>query len=166
MVPWPVTFVTISVMKKQPTHFDYPITIKKHLDFFVFSVPDLGITIVEDLPPGGRFTPVYLLKLAKTLGRTWIKIGQRLQQFNEAEKKPPRPSRQRTVLDERVRTLMTATELANRLGVSRMSVHRLCEKGLLEYEETSGGHRRFSELQLKKYLACISSGCAQVFREQ
>lgn len=142
-------------MKKPLAHFEYPITIKKHLDFFVFSVPDLGLTIVEDLPPNGRFTPQYLLNLAKTLGRTWIKIAERLKQFDQADKNPPKPSRQRAVLDEKRRSLMTATEVANRLGVSRMTVHRLAKRGLLEFEQTSGGHRRFSELQLKKYLNAI-----------
>ncbi|MBK7845517.1 MAG: excisionase family DNA-binding protein [Bdellovibrionales bacterium] len=46
---------------------------------------------------------------------------------------------------------MTASEVAERLGVSRMTVHRLVEKGLLTCTRTRGRHSRFSELNLKAY---------------
>lgn len=152
---WEISFFHRGIMgnkKRLKSPLDYPVTIKKHTDFIVFQVPDLGITIVEEAPQGNKITPKFINKISKTLAKTWLKSSEKLHQFQLADKKPPEPSRQRRPIEEREEKLYTTPQVAEHLGVSENTVRRLVKRGELECIKTSGKHRRFSELQVQKYV--------------
>ncbi len=138
-------------MKLRLSPLHYPVVIKQHLDFIVLSVPDLGISVVENAPLQGKLNPEYVLKIATALANVWLKVQKRLLEHKSAGKSAPSPSKQKMSVDARRLQYMTASEVAKRLGVSRMTVHRLVKKGLLTCTRTRGRHSRFSELNLKAY---------------
>ena len=130
---------------------EYPVIIKQHLDFVVLSVPDLGITVVENLPPKNKLTPQYITQIATSLAKVWLKAQKKLSQHQSSQIPPPKPSQKITSQNKGSQKLMTSTEAAKILGISRMSIHRLVKSGTIKCIETKGGHRRFSELHLKEY---------------
>lgn len=138
-------------MKKRLAPLEYPVVIKQHLDFVVLSVPDLGITVVENTPRDGKLTPKYILKIATALAKVWLKTQTSLTHHRSAGKTPPKASKQKMAVDGKFNQSMTSSEIAKRLGVTRMTVHRLAKSGILKSTQTKGGHRRFSELDLKEY---------------
>lgn len=138
-------------MKPRLSSLHYPVVIKQHLDFIVLSVPDLGISVVENAPTQGKLNPEYVLRIATALANVWLKAQKRLLEHQSAGKRAPSPSKQKMSVDGGRIQYMTASEVAERLGVSRMTVHRLVEKGLLTCTRTRGRHSRFSELNLKAY---------------
>jgi excisionase family DNA binding protein len=142
----------MSNKKRLKSPLDYPVTIKKHTDFIVFQVPDLGITMVEEAPPGNKISPQFISKISKTLAKTWLKSSEKLHQYQLADKKAPEPSRQRRPIEEREEKLYTTPQVAEHLGVSENTVRRLVKRGELDCIKTSGKHRRFSELQIQRYL--------------
>ena len=149
--PSPVTIVTIQSMKPPYSALKYPLIIKQHLDFVVLSVPDLGITVVENLPPDHKLTPKYLNQLALSLAKTWLKAQKKLLSHYSVGLNPPKPSKHSSTTKKGTERLMTSTEVAVRLGITRMSVNRLVKRKLLQCTKTNGGHQRFTELQLKQY---------------
>ena len=138
--------------KKRNSPLDYPVTIKQHLDFVVFQVPDLGVTVVEQAPTDGKLTPKYINRVAKSLAKTWLKSSERLQQFQLAEKKPPNPSRQKRPIEEKKERQYTTPEVADYLGVSENTIRRLVKRRELDCNFTPRGHRRFTEIQVQTYL--------------
>ena len=129
--------------KKRTSPLDYPVTIKRHLDFVVFQVPDLGVTVVEQAPANGKLSRKYLDKVAKSLAKTWLKSSEKLKQFQLAEKKPPQPSRQKRPIEQRKEKQYTTPEVAAYLGVSENTVRRLVKRKELKCSFTPKGHRRF-----------------------
>ena len=77
---------------------DYPIVIKKYQGYLVISVPDLGVTHIEDLPPKNRLTKPYVFKLATALAKVWLKSAAILKKKSMIQKEPPVCSSIRGVL--------------------------------------------------------------------
>jgi hypothetical protein len=131
-------------MRKRLSALEYPITLRQIDTYLVFSVKDLQITLVEELPVGGRVTPEFLKRVAVMIGKCWLKGSERLQAFHEAGKKPPEPSKIRVATKEIKKTKpLTAPEVAKILGISVNSVRRI-PKHQLRYRRTKGKHRRYS----------------------
>ncbi len=139
-------------MPKRHLALEYPVIIKQHLGFIVFSVPDLGINLVENLPVGGKLSREYVVSLAASLGKTWIKSSDRLRAFREAGKSPPEPSSIKATLSERQDLGFTPPQAAKLLGVSVNTVRRMVDRGTLKAEVTDGGHRKISESEIRKWL--------------
>ncbi len=139
-------------MAKRHLALEYPVIIKQHLGFIVFSVPDLGINLVENLPVGGKLSRSYVIQLAASLGKTWIKSSERLRAFKDAGKPPPEPSSIKATLSERQDLGFTPPQAAKLLGVSVNTVRRMVDRGTLKAEVTDGGHRKICEREIRTWL--------------
>lgn len=131
-------------MKKPRSPLEYPVTIRQVERFLIFSVKDLNISLVEELPENGRLSPEFMARVNKTIAKSWIKSSERLKAFREAGKTPPSPSLIRVATkDIKKSRPLTAPRVAKILGISENSVRRI-PKSKLRYYRTKGGHRRYS----------------------
>ncbi len=142
-------------MKKRHAPLEYPVIIKQHLGFIVFSVPDLGLNFVEQLPVGGRLNKDYVTRLALTLGKTWIKVSERLKIIHEAGKPPPEASSIKTSLSAREELGHSPSQAAIILGVSVNTIRRMVDRVSLKAEKTDGGHRKISAAEIRRWLNSI-----------
>lgn len=131
-------------MKKSHTPFDYPLVIRQQLGMITISVPDLNIVVADQLSVGGGVDKGLLMRVAKAIGKTWIKV------HVEIEKKDinkiPKPSQTKEILSPKYKTKpLTISQAAKVLGVSVNTLRRMADRGEIKTELTPKGHRRFSE---------------------
>jgi excisionase family DNA binding protein len=138
-------------MAKRRSALEYPVTIRQVEGYVVFSVRDLGISLVEELPPGGKLTPEFMKRTTAAVAKAWVKSHERLKVLIENGKPLPEPSKIRVATKEIKKTKpLTAPEVAKLLGVSKDTVRRI-PKSELRYRRTKGGHRRYSIGAIQKY---------------
>lgn len=141
-------------MKRTITPFDYPIVIRQQLGMITVSVPDLNIVLAEDLSVGGRLDKGFLTKLAKSVGRAWLKTNEEI--LKKDENKIPTPSTTKEIFSAKYKSKpYTASEAAKILGVSVNTLRRMSDRGEIKTDYTAKGHRRFSEsavLKAKEHL--------------
>jgi plasmid maintenance system antidote protein VapI len=138
-------------MAKRRSPLEYPVTIRQVEGYLIFTVKDLNITLVEELPPGGQLTSEFMRRTTAALARAWVKTNERLKVLIETGAPLPEPSRIRVATRELKKTKpLSAPEVAKLLGVSKNSVHRI-PKSELRYRKTKGGHRRYSIGAVKEY---------------
>lgn len=131
-------------MKKSHTPFDYPIVIRQQLGMITVSVPDLNIVLAEDLSLGGKIDKGFLIKVAKALGKTWIKVHEEIEKKDA--NKIPKPSQTKEILSPKYKSKpLTASVAAKVLGVSVNTLRRMSDRGEIKTDYTAKGHRRFSE---------------------
>jgi excisionase family DNA binding protein len=140
-------------MAKRHALLEYPVIIRQHMGYIVFSVPDLQINTVEESPPDGKLTSAYVTKLARTLAKTWITGSSRLSAFARAGKSQPDVSSLKSLLAESEEQSFTPPQASKLLGVSVNSVRRLVDCGSLKATVSDGGHRKISESTIQAYLA-------------
>lgn len=131
-------------MKKAITPFDYPIVIRQQLGMITVSVPDLNIVLAEDLSIGGKIDKGLLMKVAKSIGKVWIKAHEEI--LKKDENKIPTPSTTKEIFSAKYKSKpYTASEAAKILGVSVNTLRRMSDRGEIKTGYTAKGHRRFSE---------------------
>jgi hypothetical protein len=131
-------------MARRRSALEYPVTIRQVDSYVVFSVKDLNISLIEELPPGGRLTPQFMRRATNALAKSWVKSHERLKVLLENGKPLPDPSKIKVATKEITKAKpLTAPEVAKILGVSKDSVRRI-PKAELRYRRTKGGHRRYS----------------------
>jgi DNA-directed RNA polymerase specialized sigma subunit len=141
-------------MARRRSALEYPVTIRQVDTYVVFSVKDLNISLIEELPPGGRLTPQFMQRATNALAKSWVKSHERLKVLLENGKPLPEPSKIKVATKEITKTKpLTAPEVAKILGVSKDSVRRI-PKAELRFRRTKGGHRRYS------------IGAVQMYRER
>lgn len=131
-------------MKKPHTPFDYPIVIRQQLGMITVSVPDLNIVLAEDLSISDFKDKGLLMKVARSVGRAWLKAND---EINKKDiNKIPRPSQTKEILSPKYKAQpLTASEAAKVLGVSVNTLRRMSDRGEIKTDYTAKGHRRFSE---------------------
>lgn len=138
-------------MAKRRSPLEYPVTIRQVEGYLVFSVKDLNISLIEELPAGGRLNAPFMRRCTATLAKSWVKSHERLKVLLESGKSLPEPSKIRVATREIKRAKpLTAPEVAKILGVSENTVRRI-PKSELRYRRTKGGHRRYSIGAVKSY---------------
>lgn len=143
-------------MKKAITPFDYPIVIRQQLGMITVSVPDLNIVIAEDLSVGGRVDKGFLMKVAKSLGKIWIKAHEEI--LKKDVSKLPTPSTTKEIFSPKYKSKpYTASEAAKILGVSVNTLRRMADRGEIKTDYTACGHRRFSESAVLKAKEVLES---------
>lgn len=143
-------------MKKSITPFDYPIVIRQQLGMITVSVPDLNIVLAEDLSVGGRLDKGFLTKLAKSVGRAWLKANEEI--LKKDENKIPTPSTTKEIFSAKYKSKpYTASEAAKFLGVSVNTLRRMSDRGEIKTGYTAKGHRRFSESAVLNCKAKLES---------
>ena len=141
-------------MKKSQDVFEYPIVLRKHLNYMSFSIPDLGIFATLDLPPNNKFTPQYFLKMATEIAKLWLKASLHLKE----KKWTPLPSDIRHSIKKAERRALSPLQFAKLTGVSEQTIRRDIDRGLIKAKRTSGGYRKIPETQVPMYLQFLDSG--------
>lgn len=114
------------------------------------SIPDLGITLVEELPKDKKLTKNYVTQIGRKIGEAWVK-GQRILIEKSQYKKPiPTASDIRSSLKKPEKDL-TPARFAELVGVSKETIIRDCKKGLIKAKRTRGGHFRIPMIQVSLY---------------
>ena len=137
-------------MKKTLTAFDYPLVVRQNLGFITVSVPDLNIIMAEDVPVKGKLEKHFLLKIAKTIGLTWLKIDE---QIKREQTKIARPSKTKKILSPMFKNKpLKINEASKILGVSENTLRRMVRRRQIACIKTARGHRRFTESSLKNWI--------------
>ena len=132
--------------------FDYPLIVKRHLQYLTFSIPDLGVSLVVPVNTGQKLDAKFLNTIAKNMGQAWIKGAMRLQNLERAQMPAPQASATKTTLSSSRPKTLTAPQVAKILQVSENTVRRMTEDGTLACEHTRGGHRRYSPIVIEEFL--------------
>lgn len=140
-------------MAKRHALLEYPVIIRQHMGYIVFSVPDLQINTVAESPTDGKLSSAYVTKLARTLAKTWITGSARLSAFARAGKSQPEVSSLKSLLAESEEQSFTPPQAAKILGLSVNTVRRMADSGRLKAKTSDGGHRKISEATIQAYLA-------------
>lgn len=141
-------------MKNPTSALEYPVVIKRSLNYLTVSVPDLGISLTEELPKANKLDRLYAEKIGKKVIAAWIKAQDVMKRKTGAHKPLPDAS----LIKDSVKVAekpLTPTKFAKYVGVSFRTIIRDCEKGLIACERTRGGHYKIphSEIALyKEYL--------------
>ena len=137
-------------MKKTLTAFDYPLVVRQNLGFITISVPDLNIIMAEDIPVKGKLEKHFLMKIAKTIGLTWLKIDE---QIKREQTKIAKPSKTKKILSPLFKKKpLKNNEASKILGVSENTLRRMVKRRQIACIKTARGHRRFTESSLKNWM--------------
>jgi hypothetical protein len=134
--------------------YDYPLVIKKHMGHITISVPDLGITLVEDLSLTQKFDQASTMKVGKMVLTAWLKAQKHLTEKAKSKKTLAQPSNIRGSVSTAMRDL-TPMGFAKFVSVSKDTILRDCLRGIIHCRRTTGGHYKIpsSEIAIyKEYL--------------
>lgn len=134
--------------------YDYPLVIKKHMGHITISVPDLGVTLVEDLLVTGKIEPAMAVKIGKMVLNAWLKAQNILKEKSGGKKPFGKPSNIKGSVDIAMLDL-TPMGFSKLVGVSKDTIVRDCNRGIIQCRRTSGGHFKIpsSEIAIyKEYL--------------
>ena len=114
------------------------------------SVPDLNITLYEDLPKENQFSTNYATQLGKRVLSAWIKAQEVMKRKKETKSHLPEASMIRNSVKLMPKPL-TPTQFSKYVGVSYRTIIRDCEKGLIHSDRTSGGHYKIPHSEISLY---------------
>ena len=136
---------------KQPTSvLEYPVVLRKHLTFMTISIPDLGITLVEELPPQKKLNKDYVTKIGIKIAEAWVKAQKIMKDKSQAKKYLPEASDIRGSLKKPEKALSPA-RFAELVGVSKRTIIRDCQKRIIRARQTTGGHFKIPVAQVGLY---------------
>lgn len=118
------------------------------------SVPDLGVTLVEDLLITGKIEPATAVKIGKMVLNAWLKAQNILKEKASSKKPFGKPSNIKGSVDIAMADL-TPMGFSKLVGVSKDTIVRDCNRGIIQCRRTSGGHFKIpsSEIAIyKEYL--------------
>ncbi len=138
------------VMKKPCSALYYPIVVKRSYNYITFSVPDLNLTIFENLPENNTLDKDYVTKLGQKLAEAWLKTQEVMKKKESARAPLPEASLIRTSVQMAEKPL-TPTQFAKYVGVSYRTIIRDCEKGLIHAKRTTGGHYKILHAEVPIY---------------
>ncbi len=144
-------------MEKTLSPFDYPIVIRQNLGFITISVPDLNIIMTEEIPVTKKLEKNFLIKIAKTVGLAWVKVSH---QIHRKQTRQRLPSKTKAILSPLFKNKpLKIAEAAAVIGVSENTLRRMVKRKQIGCVKTGRGHRRFTEVNLKKWLEKSHEPC-------
>jgi excisionase family DNA binding protein len=140
-------------MKKPSSVLEYPIVVRKHLNYITISMPDLGLFETLELPEK-NLNKDYVTLLAARISSLWIKATKHV---NE-KKWVPEASDIKSSVRKATKKDLTPLQFAKQAGVSEQTIRRDIERGIIKAKRTGGGHRKIPESQIPLYLQFLKSG--------
>lgn len=137
-------------MKKPTSALEYPVVLRKHLNFMTISVPDLNLTLVEELPRDQKLNKDYVTRIATKIAQAWVKTQQILHDKSQARSPLPDASDIRSSIKKKEKDL-TPAQFGQLVGISKRTILRDCEKKLIQAKRTTGGHYKIPLSQLSLY---------------
>ncbi|MFN3453774.1 MAG: hypothetical protein ACK41T_02365 [Pseudobdellovibrio sp.] len=150
-------------MKKPTSVLEYPIVVRKVLEFLTISSPDLAIFKSIPLPEKRKVNNRYVTSFnddyALRLGKAIIDIWKQVDSHVTTKKWVPEASdiKHTVKKSEKALSLSEFSKLVNaHVKVSAVTIRRDIDKKLIKCFKTSGGHRRIPASELSLYLATLS----------
>ena len=155
------------VMKRLTHPLEYPFVIKQVSEWITVSVPDLEITVADQVPRGGVLNKDYVTILNSLILKAARKVMEKMQRLDEINKKPTRPPsyiRQTIVIEnkEKIPTRLAAKYL----GISEATLKRWEAQGVVRATKTRGGHRSFNLGELDRVKEAASRGTKPLTPEE
>jgi hypothetical protein len=141
-------------MRKPNSPFQYPVVLRQHLNFMTISVPDLGISLIEEMPEQKRLNKDYVTRIGLKVAEAWLKAQKIINEKSGAKKFLPYPSMTKESIRAPEKDL-SPQKMAQLVGVSKCTVIRDCKKGIIRSRRTSGGHFKIPVAQLGLYQAYL-----------
>jgi excisionase family DNA binding protein len=114
------------------------------------SIPDLGITLVEELPSDKKLNKDYVTRLGMKIAEAWVKAQKIMKDKASAKKYLPEASDIRSSLKKPEKALSPA-RFAELVGVSKRTIIRDCQKRIIRARQTTGGHFKIPFAQVGLY---------------
>ncbi len=140
---------------KNTSPFDYPIVIRKHLNFITISVPDLGISLIEEIPSNNLLNKNYVTKIGVRVAEAWLKAQKIIKDKTDARIYLPKASQTKASVQQATQNL-SPTQFAKFVGISPRTITRDCAKGIIRASRTTGGHYKIPVAQLALYKQYLS----------
>ncbi len=118
------------------------------------SMPDLGFFEILELPPNNKINKDYVTQLATRISRLWIKATKHV----EEKKWIPDASDIKSSIKKAKAKGLSPLEFAAQVGVSKQTIRRDIERGIIRARRTRGGHRKIPEAQIPLYLEFMKTG--------
>ena len=155
------------VMKRLTHPLEYPFVIKQVAEWITVSVPDLEITVADQVPRGGALNKDYVTVLNSLILKAARKVMEKMQRLDEINKKPTRPPsyiRQSIAIEnkEKIPTRLAAKYL----GISEATLKRWEAQGVVRATKTRGGHRSFNLGELDRVKEAASRGTKPLTPEE
>lgn len=138
-------------MNRRPSPLEYPIVIRKHLDYLTVSMPDFNEWLLLDLPIQGKISKEFLIQLSQKIATLWVKAQGKVRN-SSSRRAPPLPSNIRSSIniDEQNLTISQFSKIFKGT-VSQDTIRRDIDKNLIRAIKTTGGHRRIPSSQIPLY---------------
>lgn len=146
-------------MKRTLNPFAYPFVVKQVNEWLTVSVPDLEITVAEQLPRDQKINKDYVTHINTLMLKAAKKVLERMTRLEEAGKNPTRPpSYIRQTVQITNKEAITTAMAAKYLGISEASLKRWEAQGVIQATKTRGGHRKFNLGELERVKEYITKG--------
>ncbi|MGZ3774557.1 MAG: hypothetical protein ACXVCY_12255 [Pseudobdellovibrionaceae bacterium] len=146
-------------MKRAINPFEYPFVIKQVNEWLTVSVPDLEITVAEQVPRETKINKDYVTAINTLMMKAAKKVLERMMRFEEAGKKAPKgPSFIRQTIQISHKEAVPTSVAAKYLGISEASLKRWELSGVISATKTRGGHRKFNLGELERVKEYITKG--------
>lgn len=146
-------------MKRVINPFEYPFVIKQVNEWITVSVPDLEITVAEQVSRETKINKDYVTVLNTLMLKAAKKVLERMSRLEEAGKKASKgPSFIRQTIQIQNKEAISTKVAAQYLGISEASLKRWESEGVIRATKSRGGYRKFNLGELERVKAYISKG--------
>lgn len=146
-------------MKRVTNPFEYPFVVKQVNEWITVSVPDLEITVAEQVSRETKINKDYVTAINTLMLKAAKKVLERMARLNEAGKKAPKgPSFIRQTIQITDKEAISTKIAAQYLGISQASLKRWEIQGVINASKSRGGHRKFNLGELERVKEYILKG--------
>ncbi|GEM_PF-6688704 len=154
-------------MKRVSNPFEYPFVIKQVNEWISVSVPDLEITVADQVPRDTKITKDYVTKINTLMLKAAKKVLERMTRLEEVGKQSSKPpSFIRQTLQITNKEHISTKVAAKYLGISEASLKRWETQGAIRAHKSRGGHRKFNLGELERVKEYIAKGVRPPTREE
>lgn len=146
-------------MKRVTNPFEYPFVIKQVNEWITVSVPDLEITVADQVPRETKINKDYVTVINTLMMKAAKKVLGRMTRLEEVGKKAPKgPSFIRQTIQISNKEAVPTPLAAKYLGISEASLKRWERDGVIRATKSRGGHRKFNLGELERVKEYILKG--------
>ena len=146
-------------MKRVSNPFEYPFVIKQVNEWISVSVPDLEITVADQVPRDAKINKDYVTTINTLMLKAAKKVLERMTRLEEIGKQPSRPpSFIRQTIQITNKEQISTKVAAQYLGISEASLKRWEDQGVIRATKSRGGHRKFNLGELERVKEYIAKG--------
>lgn len=140
--------------------FSYPVVIKREMGVLMVQAPDFGLFVAVDFPTENGFS----IKMAAQVAHAYVKLIRKMNTAMKAKQDShiplPKPSTTREIFNFEADSEISFSpvEAAKIIRVSKNTIRRALDRGLIKCMKTPGGHRRLTRSQVIELRALLCRG--------